>query len=146
MRALAALVELLPRTPNNNPALPFLGDQAILLLALRRAQGVPASAVPLVVPLLDDPGLRCDAVQLLGAMGPAAAAAAGPLAAILKSEPQWYVRSYALKALAAIGDHPGVAAALDGARRTDENVDARRAAGAALESLSGSSASPPPPR
>jgi HEAT repeat protein len=131
----AALLELLPRTPINDRALPFLSDPAILLLALKGAPDVPASAMPLVVPLLDEPGLRCDAVQLCEAMGPAAAPAVGALAAILTSEGEWFIRSYAVKALAAIGDVPGVAAALEGARRSDEHAEVRRGAEAALKNL-----------
>ncbi len=66
-----------------------------------------------------------------------AAPAVGTLAAILNSEPLWHIRSYAVKALGAIGDFPGVAAALDGARRADESNDVRRSAEAALKNLGG---------
>ena len=129
------LLDLLARTPNNDPALPFLGDPAILLLALKGARDIPTSAVSLIVGKLDEPGLRCDAVLLLGEMGPGAAPAVGALASVLRSEPEWFIRSYAVKALAAIGNAPGVAAALEEASRTDEHADVRRSAETALKTL-----------
>jgi HEAT repeat protein len=131
----AALLDLLPRTPNNDSALPFLGDPAILLLALTKASSLPASAVPILVPLVADPGLRGDAVRVLGEMGPDAAPAVGALASVLKTEAEWFIRSYAVTALGAIGNAPGVRAALDDARRTDAHADVRRKADALLQRL-----------
>lgn len=83
--------------------------------------------------------IRAKAIYILGEVGPDARAAVPELLAILRDDPESFIRTHTARALGKMGRDPAIAAALEAAAKGDKDPDVCGAANEALQSLKTSS-------
>jgi len=83
--------------------------------------------------------IRAKAIYILGEVGPDAKAAVPELLAILKDDPESYIRTYTAQALGKMGRDPTIVAALKVAAKDDKDPEVCGAAHEALKKLASSS-------
>ena len=79
--------------------------------------------------------IRAKAIYVLGEVGPEAGAVAPDLLAILKDDPQSFIRMYAAMTLGKIGPDPIVLDGLKDAAKNDKDPDVCWAANEALKKM-----------
>ena len=83
--------------------------------------------------------IRAKAIYILGEVGPDARAAVPELLAILRDDPESFIRTHTARALGKMGRDPAIAAALEAAAKGDMDPDVCGAANEALKNLKTSS-------
>jgi HEAT repeat protein len=83
--------------------------------------------------------IRAKAIYILGEVGPGARAAVPELLAILRDDPESYIRTYTAQALGKMDRDPAIVAALKAAAKDDKDPDVCGAAHEALKKLEPSS-------